>query len=49
MSDIDMEQYLFIERGSPELFRGSKEADVLFLGQDPTISKSETYTSCVGS
>lgn len=37
MSDIDMEQYLFIERGSPELFRGSKEADVLFLGQDPTI------------
>ena len=32
-----MKQNLFIERGSPELFRGSKEADVLFLGQDPTI------------
>lgn len=37
MSEIDMKQHLFIERGSPELFRGSKEADVLFLGQDPTI------------
>jgi len=35
--DIDMKKYLLVERGSPELFRGSKEADVLFLGQDPTI------------
>jgi|GEM_PF-6948257 len=26
-----------IERGSPELFRGGKSADLLFLGQDPTI------------
>jgi len=37
VSEIDMGKYLLVERGSPELFRGSKEADILFLGQDPTI------------
>jgi len=36
-SEIEMGKYLLIERGSPELFRKSKEADILFLGQDPTI------------
>ncbi len=35
-----MQEYLLVERGSPELFRGSKTADVLFLGQDPTIVSS---------
>jgi len=38
--EISMQEYLLIERGSPELFRGSKTADVLFLGQDPTIVSS---------
>lgn len=32
VSEIDMGKYLLVERGSPELFRGSKEADILFLG-----------------
>jgi len=32
-----MDQFMLIERGSPELFCGGKMADVLFLGQDPTI------------
>jgi len=39
-SEIDMQEYLLVERGIPELFRGSKMADVLFLGQDPTIVSS---------
>lgn len=40
VSEIDMQKYLVVERGSPELFRASKTADVLFLGQDPTIVSS---------
>jgi len=40
VSEIDMKKYLFTERGSPELFLGSKGADILFLGQDPTIVSS---------
>ncbi len=32
-----MQSFLLTERGSPEVFRGGKTADVLFLGQDPTI------------
>jgi hypothetical protein len=32
-----MQKFLLIERGSPELYRGGKVLDVLFLGQDPTI------------
>ena len=38
--EINMQEYLLVERGSPELFRGSKTPDVLFLGQDPTIVSS---------
>ena len=37
MSELNMGNYLLVERANPELLRGSNEADVLFLGQDPTI------------
>lgn len=32
-----MDELMLLERGSPELFRGGRTPDVLFLGQDPTI------------